>query len=84
MAEEGWRSPRVALTLNDVRPQCAPDSLKRAASANRRAETLANRTIPLLRVTPSLLAIQHRQQTMLICTDFKPSGGLEPPTPSLP
>jgi hypothetical protein len=35
----------------------------------------------LLGVTPSLLAIQHRQQKMLICRYFKPSSGPEPPTP---
>ena len=28
-------------------------------------------------VTPSLPAIQHRQQKMLICRYFKPSDGLE-------
>jgi hypothetical protein len=35
-------------------------------------------------MTPSLPAIQHRQQKMPLCRYFKPSDGLEPSTPSLP
>ncbi len=49
------------------------------------SERPAQRAIRLLRVTPSLPAIQHRQQESLVLQgSFKPSDGLEPSTPSLP
>jgi hypothetical protein len=49
-----------------------------------RKKALQTRAIRSERVTPSLPAMQHRQQEMRLAGLFKPSDGLEPSTPSLP